>query len=229
MNEDDNINLSKDSDSIIIYNNESKLVTPPEYIQVSCASIIGYLYTKKFGSGGKGRCIKVIETTNDNNEQNQTEKWLTPIEFEAYCGKGSCRHWQKSIKANGQYLYHLYDNDNPILIRHAICCSCAVCCDDDKLTGPIRLFHHARRRKKNEILAENAYKKFLTLYPPSLQNKMHNQQQNRNINSPFSPFNQNRIESQSFCTNEIEIILNNEKEQWSKLSQVINLIVFLYC
>ena len=32
-------------------------------IQVNCNSFIGELYKKKFGSGGKGTCIKVMVDT----------------------------------------------------------------------------------------------------------------------------------------------------------------------
>lgn len=58
--------------------------------------------------------------------------------------------------------------ENEILVCHAISCSCAVCNQNKNLVGPIRPMIKYRRRKKDEILAQNAYKKFLSLKPPSI-------------------------------------------------------------
>lgn len=38
-----------------------------ESIQVNCNSFIGELFKKKFGSGGKGSCIRVIVQSKSNN------------------------------------------------------------------------------------------------------------------------------------------------------------------
>ena len=123
-------------------------------LQVNCNSIVATLHKKKFGSGGKGKCINL-----DN-------KWLTPIEFEQYCGKGNCRDWKRTIKCGGQQLLTLLDNN--VLLCHAVSCSCSVCSNDSNVVGPIRPFLRYRRRKRDEILAQNAYKKFLSLKPPTL-------------------------------------------------------------
>lgn len=75
------------------------------------------LYKKKFGSGGRGRCIKL-----DNN-------WYTPNEFEAFCGRASSKDWKRSIRFGGRNLQALIDSG--LLVPHAIACTCAACCDDD--------------------------------------------------------------------------------------------------
>ena len=125
-----------------------------DILQVNCNSIVASLHKKKFGSGGKGRCINL-----DN-------KWMTPIEFEQYCGKGNCRDWKRTIKCGGQQLLTLLDNN--VLLCHAVSCSCSVCSNDSNVVGPIRPFLRYRRRKRDEIMAQNAYKKFLSLKPPTL-------------------------------------------------------------
>ena len=152
-----------------------------EVIQVNCNSIIGELHKKKFGSGGKGNCIRVDskEFPNDPNntedlnvqieEKNKTrsaEKWMTPIEFENYCGKGNCKDWKRTLKVGGLPLVTLLENQ--ILIVHAVCCSCSTCNLNEELVGPIKPFRSYTRRNKDEILAQNAFKKFLSLKPPTL-------------------------------------------------------------
>lgn len=119
-----------------------------EIIQVNCNSFIGELHKSKFGSGGKGNCIKVMVDSKDDetNEISQIEKWMTPIEFEMYCGKSNCRDWKRTIKVGGQSLITLMEND--ILICHAVSCSCAACNKNESLIGPIRPFMRYRRRKK---------------------------------------------------------------------------------
>ena len=44
------------------------------------------LHKGRFGSGGRGKCIKL------NNE------WYTPSEFEAICGRASSKDWKRSIR-----------------------------------------------------------------------------------------------------------------------------------
>lgn len=68
----------------------------------------------------------------------QEEKWMTPIEFESYCGKGNCRDWKRTIKCGGQSLGTLLDSK--ILVCHAVSCSCAACNKNETLVGPIRPF-----------------------------------------------------------------------------------------
>ena len=137
-----------------------------DVIQVNCNSIVAELYKKKFGSGGKGRCIRVLVDSTENSDGEKCEKWMTPIEFETYCGKGNCRDWKRTLKAGGQQILAVLDAG--ILTCHAVSCSCAVCNQNESLVGPIKPFMRYRRRKKDEILAQNAYKKFLSLKPPTL-------------------------------------------------------------
>lgn len=64
--------------------------------------------------------------------------------------------------------------ENNTLICHAVSCSCAVCNKNDSLQGPFRPFLRYRRRNKDQILAQNAFKKFLSLKPPTLlQDSLH--------------------------------------------------------
>lgn len=97
---------------------------------------------------------------------------MTPIEFETYCGKNNCRDWKRTIKVGGQCIITLLENNT--LICHAVSCSCAVCNKNDTLQGPFRPFLRYRRRNKDQILAQNAFKKFLSLKPPTLlQDSLH--------------------------------------------------------
>ncbi len=125
-----------------------------DVIPINCNSIVAELHKKKFGSGGKGKCIHF------------DSKWMTPIEFEQFCGKGNCRDWKRTLKAGGQPLISLLDDQ--ILMCHAVSCACAACSDDATVVGPIRPFTRYRRRKRDEIVAQNAFKKFLSLKPPTL-------------------------------------------------------------
>jgi hypothetical protein len=125
-----------------------------DVIPINCNSIIAELHKEKFGSGGKGKCIRF-----DN-------KWMTPIEFEQYCGKGNCRDWKRTLKAGGQPLINLLEDN--ILMCHAVSCACAACSDDASVIGPIRPFTRYRRRKREEIVAQNALKKLVSLKPPTL-------------------------------------------------------------
>lgn len=80
--------------------------------------------------------------------------------------KGNCRDWKRTIKAGGQPLVAILNAK--ILVCHAVSCSCAICNRNDSLVGPIKPFIRYKRRKKDQILAENAFKKFLSLKPPTL-------------------------------------------------------------
>lgn len=44
------------------------------------------LHKPKFGSGGRGKCIKL------------GNQWYTPSEFEAVCGRASSKDWKRSIR-----------------------------------------------------------------------------------------------------------------------------------
>ena len=67
--------------------------------------------------GGRGRCIRV------------GEKWYTPSEFEAVCGRASSKDWKRSIRFGGRTLHCLIEDG--ILQPHATSCTCAACCDDE--------------------------------------------------------------------------------------------------
>jgi hypothetical protein len=141
------------------------------------------MYLKKFGSGKKGKCIQVlIDKTNASGQTEKEEKWLTPIEFESFSGKANCRDWKRTIKVGGQQLYSLFEAK--VLLCHAVSCSCGICTNNSEISGPIRPFVKYRRRKKDEIQAQNAYKKFLRLKPPTLPSSLLSlkgtQQQNGN-------------------------------------------------
>ena len=133
----------------------------------ACNTTTGTMYLKKFGSGKKGKCIQVFsDKANASGETEKEEKWLTPIEFESFSGKANCRDWKRTIKVGGQQLYSLFESK--VLLCHAVSCSCGICTNDSSISGPIRPFVKYRRRKKDEIQAQNAYKKFLRLKPPTL-------------------------------------------------------------
>ncbi|XP_065221259.1 deformed epidermal autoregulatory factor 1 homolog [Planococcus citri] len=102
-------------------------------LHVRCKNTNAELHKARFGSGGRGRCIKL------NNQ------WYTPSEFEAVCGRASSKDWKRSIRFGGRSLQSLIDER--ILIPHATSCTCSTCCDDVAAAGPIRLFTPYKRRK----------------------------------------------------------------------------------
>ena len=51
--------------------NESVLYQ--DVLQVNCNSVLGELHKKKFGSGGKGQCIKVLVSVEDEEEEEEEE------------------------------------------------------------------------------------------------------------------------------------------------------------
>ena len=104
-------------------------------LPVRCKNTNGELHKAKFGSGGRGRCIKSVDG------------WFTPNEFEAHSGRASSKDWKRSIRYGGRTLQCLIDDN--ILQPHATSCTCAACCDDDAVTGPVRLFVPYKRRKKD--------------------------------------------------------------------------------
>ncbi|KFP88663.1 Deformed epidermal autoregulatory factor 1, partial [Acanthisitta chloris] len=124
-------------------------------LPVRCRNISGILYKNRLGSGGRGRCIK------------QGDSWYSPTEFEAMAGRASSKDWKRSIRYAGRPLQCLIHDG--ILNPHAASCTCAACCDDMTLSGPVRLFVPYKRRKKdNEVPATPAKKscpKNITLLP----------------------------------------------------------------
>ncbi|XP_065448011.1 deformed epidermal autoregulatory factor 1 homolog isoform X9 [Chrysemys picta bellii] len=95
--------------------------------------------------GGRGRCIK------------QGENWYSPTEFEAMAGRASSKDWKRSIRYAGRPLQCLIHDG--ILNPHAASCTCAACCDDMTLSGPVRLFVPYKRRKKENELPTTPVKK----------------------------------------------------------------------
>ncbi|NXX96619.1 DEAF1 factor, partial [Centropus bengalensis] len=124
-------------------------------LPVRCRNISGVLYKNRLGSGGRGRCIK------------QGDSWYSPTEFEAMAGRASSKDWKRSIRYAGRPLQCLIHDG--ILNPHAASCTCAACCDDMTLSGPVRLFvPYKRRKKENEMPAAPAKKdcsKNITLLP----------------------------------------------------------------
>ncbi|CAB3360186.1 Hypothetical predicted protein [Cloeon dipterum] len=105
-------------------------------LPVRCKNTSAELHKDRFGSGGRGKCIKV----NDN--------WYTPSEFEALCGRASSKDWKRSIRFGGRSLQTLIDEN--ILTPHATSCTCSACCDDESAAGPIRLFTPYKRRRRKD-------------------------------------------------------------------------------
>ncbi|KAG8438042.1 hypothetical protein GDO86_008650 [Hymenochirus boettgeri] len=101
---------------------------------VRCRNISGILYKNRLGSGGRGRCVKHLDG------------WYTPSEFEAMAGRASSKDWKRSIRYAGRPIQCLIQDG--LLTPHAASCTCAACCDDLSLSGPVRLFVPYKRRKK---------------------------------------------------------------------------------
>lgn len=116
-------------------------------LPVRCKNTNAELYKDRFGSGGRGKCIKL-----DN-------KWYTPSEFEATCGRASSKDWKRSIRFGGRSLQTLIEEN--ILKPHATSCTCSACCDDESATGPVRLFtpYKRRRRTREPIDGEPSIRK----------------------------------------------------------------------
>uniref|UniRef100_A0A6I8PLE5 DEAF1 transcription factor n=1 Tax=Ornithorhynchus anatinus TaxID=9258 RepID=A0A6I8PLE5_ORNAN len=114
-------------------------------LPVRCRNISGTLYKNRLGSGGRGRCIK------------QGETWYSPTEFEAMAGRASSKDWKRSIRYAGRPLQCLIQDG--ILNPHAASCTCAACCDDMTLSGPVRLFVPYKRRKKENEMSSAPVKK----------------------------------------------------------------------
>ncbi|KAK5643024.1 hypothetical protein RI129_009191 [Pyrocoelia pectoralis] len=105
-------------------------------LPIRCKNTSAELHKSRFGSGGRGRCIKL-----GNN-------WYTPSEFEALCGRASSKDWKRSIRFGGRSLQTLIDE--AIILPHATSCTCAACCDDESATGPVRLFTPYKRKRRKE-------------------------------------------------------------------------------
>lgn len=66
-------------------------------LPVRCKNTSAELHKTRFGSGGRGRCIKLGNS------------WYTPSEFEALCGRASSKDWKRSIRFGGRSLQTLID------------------------------------------------------------------------------------------------------------------------
>uniref|UniRef100_A0A224Z0B2 Suppressin n=1 Tax=Rhipicephalus zambeziensis TaxID=60191 RepID=A0A224Z0B2_9ACAR len=117
--------------------NWDESVHEPELL-VRCRNVCGHLHKNKFGSGGRGRCIK------------SGSRWYTPSEFEALCGRANSKDWKRSIRYAGRTLLCLIEDG--ILMPHATSCTCAACCDDMVVSGPVRLYTPYKRKRREEAL-----------------------------------------------------------------------------
>ncbi|XP_045464816.1 deformed epidermal autoregulatory factor 1 [Harmonia axyridis] len=128
-------NASSNSNTPSIVGSWSEAASLP-VLPVRCKNTSAVLHKNRFGSGGRGRCIK------------SGNQWYTPSEFEAVCGRASSKDWKRSIRFGGRSLQTLIDEG--IILPHATSCTCAACCDDESATGPVRLFTPYKRKRKRE-------------------------------------------------------------------------------
>ncbi|XP_057326200.1 deformed epidermal autoregulatory factor 1 [Microplitis mediator] len=109
-------------------------------LPIRCKTTNAELHKSRFGSGGRGKCIKVGNT------------WMTPSEFETHSGRASSKDWKRSIRFGGRSLQTLIEEN--ILKPHATSCTCAACCDDDTASGPVRLFTPYKRRRRARDISD---------------------------------------------------------------------------
>lgn len=139
----DESNASADQNSYVdqAYVESASLPVLP----IRCKHTNAHLHKSKFGSGGRGRCIRL------------EGEWYTPSEFEALCGRASSKDWKRSIRFGGRSIQTLIDEG--ILTPHATSCTCSACCEDQNATGPVRLFTpYKRRKRKVPVQGENGNK-----------------------------------------------------------------------
>ncbi len=99
---------------------------------------------RHFLAGGRGRCIKM-----DN-------KWYTPSEFEAACGRASSKDWKRSVRYGGRALQCLIEDG--ILQPHATSCTCAACCDDESVVSFRKvLTAHARHELDEQVWSGGSF------------------------------------------------------------------------
>ena len=103
-------------------------------MHVRCNKKSAELWKSRFGSGSRGKSIKL------------GEMWMTPTEFESHCGRSASKDWKRSIRFQGQTLQILIDEG--FLQVHATSCSCSVCLEDILAAGPIRLNKPYKRKKR---------------------------------------------------------------------------------
>lgn len=120
-----------------------------------------------------------------------------------------------------------------ILTCHAASCSCGACNENEQVVGPIRAMVKMRRRNKDEILAQNAFKKFLSLKPPTiLAQKLQNlteSSKNKNLSLLSRLSNRSDTVETENSNNSIEMIPNLKKIKLSETdsSKLQNKMSFL--
>lgn len=110
---------------------------------VRCKKTVAELHKSRFGSGSRGKCIKL------------GKEWYTPTEFEVHCGRSASKDWKRSIRFQGQSLLTLIEDG--FLQMHATSCSCGACLHNEEAAGSIRL-HRPFKRKKRDRLFLNTEK-----------------------------------------------------------------------
>jgi len=101
-------------------------------LEVRCKDTDAIIYKSKFGSGGRGKCVKVGET------------WMTPNDYEAFAGRASSKDWKRSVRFKGHPLGHLVEDG--LLVPHSSSCNCSNCTNDPKSVEPIKLHVPPKRR-----------------------------------------------------------------------------------
>lgn len=122
QNSDENEPTGGSSQQVSSWSDSANMAVLP----VRCKNTNAELYKNRFGSGGRGRCIKLGTS------------WYTPSEFEALCGRASSKDWKRSIRFGGRSLQTLIDNN--ILRVHATSCTCSACCDDENAVSIFEVF-----------------------------------------------------------------------------------------
>ncbi|XP_045618835.1 deformed epidermal autoregulatory factor 1 [Procambarus clarkii] len=107
---------------------------------VRCKKTIAELVKSKFGSGSRGKCIRLGKL------------WYTPTEFEAHCGRSASKDWKRSIRFQGQSLLTLIEDG--FLQVHATSCSCGACLDDDAAAGSVRLHRPYKRKRRDRFFLD---------------------------------------------------------------------------
>ncbi|KAL0280223.1 UNVERIFIED_CONTAM: hypothetical protein PYX00_001586 [Menopon gallinae] len=169
-------------------------------LSIRCKNTNAELYKKKFGSGGRGRCIKL-----GNN-------WYTPSEFEAVCGRASSKDWKRSIRFGGRSLQALIDTG--LLNPHATACTCAACCDDDTATGPVRLFTpYKRRRRKGDYENDDRKRKRILSVKEETSNP--ESESEENVDSKLSDWNtsQSYVQIKNHLDEELVVTTGSGDEQ----------------
>jgi len=129
-----------------------------EVFLVHCNKIAGELHKSRFGSGSSGPCISM-----------DGEQFLTPVQFEAACGRAASKDWRSSIKFGSSPLKTLIERE--VLVPHSTRCGCSVCVDKvvagerAMVLPPVKVATPYKKRKnRNE---GNEEKKLKTEHGPN--------------------------------------------------------------